>query len=442
MDNLLHIGYKTQTIRKTANGFYMITKLNYNSGFNNHHASEAIKGALPLDQNNPQNCPYSLYAEQLSGSAFTQNREKNRHSWLYRILPSVAKPDYTKSQYQFNLQIDNNQPPTPLRFDPIPIGNTKLNFIKGLNFICKQNTATIFCYTINHASSNEYFINHDGEYLFIPEIGNILFHTEFGKLVLSPGEILVIPRGIIFKLELIEEKARGFLCENKGLPFELPQHGIIGANGLANPRHFQYPIACFEKDKIHCQLISKYLDNLWDVNLQDSPLNVVAWHGNYAPYKYALRHFNTLNTVSFDHPDPSIFTVLSSPSYESNVSNLDFVIFPERWTVAEHSLRLPYFHRNIMSEFMGLLKGEYDAKKEGFKPGSYSIHNCMVNHGPDKNSYEVAIKQTLKPEKYENTLAFMLESKEPWLVAKGSLSLTTRQQDYSQCWQGFKSADI
>ena len=271
--------------------------------------------------------------------------------------------------------------------------------------------------------------------LWVPYLGKIRLNTEFGVMEIAPGMIAVIPRGVVFNVELLDASACGYVCENAGAPFTLPPLGFMGANGLANPRHFFYPQAAFEEKKSTVQLLCKYQQQIWHAESSHSPLNVVAWHGNYAPYCYDLSLFNTLNTVSFDHPDPSIFTVLTSESDTPGVANLDFVIFPPRWMVAEHTFRPPYFHRNVMSEFMGLVKGEYDAKGDGFQIGGVSIHNCMTAHGPDAAAYQQAIKQSLKPMHYRNTLAFMFESRDPWQVTEAAWAHPARQNDYSSCWK-------
>ena len=283
----------------------------------------------------------------------------------------------------------------------------------------------------------KFFNNRDGELLFVPYNGTIRLRTELGRLEIKPGVIAVIPRGITFAVDVIDGPALGYLCENRGLPFTLPELGIVGANGLANPRHFIYPKAIIEENQMNTTTICKYQNTLWGSNNNHSPLNVVAWQGNYAPYCYDLSLFNTINTVSFDHPDPSIFTVLTSESEIPGIANLDFVIFPPRWMVAEHTFRPPYFHRNIMSELMGLIEGEYDAKQTGFMVGGVSIHNCMSNHGPDFMSYQHARRSSLKPTRYKNTLAFMLESRDSWLITEKALNHPSRQIDYTNCWQGF-----
>lgn len=406
------------------------------SGFGNHHQTEAIENALPKNQNSPLTCAYGLYAEQLSGSAFTTPRPSNLHSWLYRKLPSVVNNNFKLYPSKARLVLASEQAPNPYRWNPF-INEQHGDFIDGLQPIAGTSLHTAFIFQCASSMTNRYFSNSDGELLFVPYEGEAELFTEMGVIQLLPGSIAIIPRGVRFKMTLRSDTIRGYLCENRGLPLTLPSLGILGANGLANPRHFIYPTAAFEDSNDDCQIICKFNNQYWQTSANSSPLNVVAWHGNYAPYTYDLSLFNTINTVSFDHPDPSIFTVLTSESVYAGIANLDFVIFPPRWMVAEHTFRPPYFHRNIMSEFMGLIKGEYDAKKEGFLPGGISIHNCMTGHGPDRIAYTNALKSAQKPEFYDNTLAFMFETNEPWMVSEKALNHPNRQLDYSQCWKGF-----
>jgi homogentisate 1,2-dioxygenase len=409
----------------------------YLYGFGNYHQSEAVSGALPTSQNSPQQCNLGLYAEQLSGTAFTRPRSNNLHSWLYRILPSLAQGKYVLYEQSVVAPFHREQPPNPLRWSPLPNEPHK-DFIEGLYHIAGNAQVNAYTYSCSQSMNNKYFFNNDGELLFVPYHGELSLHTEFGIITICPGMIAVIPRGIKFKVQLHEAEAKGYLCENAGSPLSLPQLGLIGANGLANPRHFQYPTASFENSSSECILICKHQHKLWVTTPSHSPLNVVAWHGNYAPYCYNLILFNTINTVSFDHPDPSIFTVLSSESDTPGVANLDFVIFPPRWMVAEHTFRPPYFHRNYMSELMGLVRGEYDAKKEGFVPGGISIHNCMTPHGPDYLSYQKASAAKLKPE-YNDSLAFMFETRDLWHITEQAMHHSSLQENYHKCWEGFKA---
>ena len=411
----------------------------YLAGFGNHHQSEAIAGALPERQNSPQTCSLGLYAEQLNGSAFTRPRHNNLHSWLYRLLPSVVHGDFTPYSCAMTNPLAAYQAPNPMRWSALPEPDIKQDFVDSLFHLAGNHVSNAYVYQCNQSMKARFFSNRDGEMLFVPSSGKIRLNTEFGMMDIAPGMIAVIPRGITFNVELLDESASGYVCENQGLPFTLPQLGVIGSNGLANPRHFLYPTAAFEDTQDRVSLICKYQQQVWIADSNHSPLNVVAWHGNYAPYCYDLSLFNTINTVSFDHPDPSIFTVLTSESDTVGVANLDFVIFPPRWLVAEHTFRPPYFHRNVMNELMGLLKGEYDAKSNGFEIGGVSIHNCMTAHGPDADTYQRATQQQLKPMHFRNTLAFMFESREPWLITEKALTHHTRQLNYTQCWQGLSA---
>lgn len=407
----------------------------YLYGFGNYHQTECLDGALPKDQNAPQHCAHNLYTEQLSGSAFSRARHVNLHTWLYRQHPSVVRPDYQPYSTQIKQPIAPLQPPNPMRWSPYPMPQSKQDFINGLSHIASTPHTHTYLYHCNLTMQDRYLINYDGEFLFVPYSGGIRLHTEMGRLDIEVGMIAVVPRGIAFRLELLADTAAGYLCEHAGLPLSLPQLGIIGANGLANPRHFFYPTAALDEIAGSVECISKYQGHLWVTECAHSPLNVVAWQGNYAPYGYDLSLFNTIQTVSFDHPDPSIFTVLTSESPVPGVAQLDFVIFPPRWMVSEHTFRPPYFHRNVMSELMGLVRGQYDAKPNGFTVGGISVHNCMTPHGPDYEAYQKAITQPLQPEYYADTLAFMLESCDPWLVTTEALEHEARHRDYWKCWE-------
>lgn len=415
----------------------------YSNGFNNEHESEALKGALPLGQFNPQKCAYGLYAEQFSTTAFTAPRHENRRTWMYRIRPSISMGDYSpidKGLLRTAPLIGPPCPPNVMRWDAQPISDTPTDFIDGLATIAANGDAKthigigIHLYSANKGMENRYFCNADGELLFVPQQGELKARTELGLLTVKPGEIMVIPRGIKFQIEPMDEAIRGYLCENYGAPFTLPERGPVGANGFANQRDFHYPTAWFEdKEQASC-LVTKFCGELYQAQLESSPLDVVAWVGNSAPYKYDLSRFNVINTVSFDHPDPSIFTVITSPSDTEGTANMDFVIFPPRWMVAENTFRPPWYHRNVMSEFMGLVHGVYDAKEKGFEPGGMSLHNCMTPHGPEAEVFEKASNNQLTPQKYDNTLAFMFESRYVIAPTEFALHSTTRQKDYLGCW--------
>jgi len=419
----------------------------YMPGFGNDFETEALPGALPHGQNSPQRCAYGLYAEQLSGSPFTAPRGINERSWLYRMRPSVRHNGrFSKASQPFWKTApcldDHDLPIGQLRWGPLPMPNEGTTFVSGIRTMTTAgdvNTQTGMAasiYLVNRSMSDQYFYNADGEMLVVPQSGGLRFFTELGRIEVTPGEICVIPRGMKFRAELLDGPARGYLCENYGAKFTLPDRGPIGANCLANPRDFKTPVAAYEEKETPSELTVKWCGKFYTTQIGHSPLDVVAWHGNYAPFKYDLRTFSPVGAILFDHPDPSIFTVMTAPSGEEGTANVDFVIFPERWSVAEHSFRPPWYHMNIMSEFMGLIYGQYDAKPEGFVPGGISLHNCMLPHGPDAVAFEKASTVELKPHKLTNTLAFMFETRYPQHLTSYAASVETLQTDYIDCWTG------
>ncbi|SEC40645.1 homogentisate 1,2-dioxygenase [Rhizobiales bacterium GAS188] len=420
----------------------------YMSGFGNSFETEALPGALPVGRNSPQKCRYGLYAEQLSGSPFTAPRSTNERSWLYRIRPSVKHSGRFRKvdagMWRTAPCHEQDMPIGQLRWGPQPIPKKKQNFLQGMRTMTTGGDAGALTgmgahvYLANRSMVDEYFYNADGELLVVPQEGRVRFWTEFGIIDAAPGEIVVIPRGVKLRVELTDGEARGYVCENYGGAFVLPERGPIGANCLANARDFLAPVAAFEDKDAPSKLYVKWGGQLFVTELDHSPLDVVAWHGNYAPYKYDLRSFSPVGAISFDHPDPSIFTVLTAPSETPGTANVDFVIFPERWAVADNTFRPPWYHMNIMSEFMGLIYGVYDAKPQGFVPGGISLHNCMLPHGPDAEAFEHASEMELKPVKLTNTLAFMFETRFPQRVTKYAAELDVLDADYAQCWQGLE----
>ncbi len=418
----------------------------YLSGFGNTFETEALPGALPVGRNSPQRCAYGLYAEQISGTPFTAPRASNERSWLYRIRPSVRHSGrFIRAAERFWRTAPCNEydmPIGPLRWGPPPLPAEPRSFIEGMCTIttagdaATQTGMAAHVYLATRSMQDEVFWNADGELLIVLQQEPLRFLTEFGVIEAEPGEIVVIPRGVTFRVELMGGPARGYVCENYGGGFTLPDRGPIGANCLANPRDFLTPVAWYEDRDKPCRLTVKWGGALWETMLGHSPLDVVAWHGNYAPYKYDLRRYNAVGSISFDHPDPSIFAVLSAPSETPGCSNVDFVIFPERWMVAEDTFRPPWYHRNIMSEFMGLVYGVYDAKPEGFIPGGMSLHNCMLPHGPDLQAFEKASTEELKPVKLAGTMAFMFETRFLQRVTRYAGELPTLQQSYADCWNG------
>ena len=419
----------------------------YQSGFGNEFASEAIAGVLPQGQNSPQRVAHGLYAEQLSGTAFTAPRHSNRRSWLYRIRPAaVHEPFLPLAHATFHNRFDE-APATPnqLRWNPPPMPSLPTDFVDGLVTLAgnggpaEQAGVGIHVYTANRSMEGRFFYDADGELLIVPQQGALRLATELGVLDVEPQEIAVIPRGVRFRVELVDSEARGYVCENFGALLRLPDLGPFGSNCLANARDFLTPHAAYEDVDGAFELIAKFQGTLWSAKIDHSPLDVVAWHGNYAPYKYDLRRFNTIGSISFDHPDPSIFTVLTSPSDTAGTANVDFAIFPPRWLVAQHTFRPPWFHRNVASEFMGLITGVYDSKAEGFLPGGASLHNCMSGHGPDAATYEKASNADLsKPDVIGGTMAFMFETRKVIRPTQQALDSAQLQDNYHECWQGIR----
>ncbi|MDM0115383.1 homogentisate 1,2-dioxygenase [Variovorax sp. J22R133] len=424
------------------------TERSYQSGFGNEYASEAVPGALPQGRNSPQRAPFDLYPELISGTAFTAPRHENRRTWMYRRQPSVVAGRY-QPYAQPNWTTGGDRaipmPPEPLRWAPIPLDDkADVDFIDGVHTLAAngdaeaQSGVAAHIYLATRSMERRAFVNADGEILFVPQQGRLVITSEMGVLEVKPGEIALVPRGVVFKVALPDGPSRGYLCENYGAQFRLPELGPIGSNGLANSRDFQAPVAAYEHDGGEYELVKKFSGRFWSAPTSHSPFNVVAWHGNLAPVKYDTANFMTIGSISFDHPDPSIFTVLTAPSDTPGTANCDFVIFPPRWLVMEDTFRPPWYHRNLMSEFMGLVYGEYDAKPGGFKPGGASLHNCMVPHGPDEEAFDKASHSDLKPQKLDNTLAFMFESRMRFIPTGFALNSPALDTAYADCWAGLK----
>ncbi|WP_052397938.1 homogentisate 1,2-dioxygenase [Streptomyces sp. NRRL F-5123] len=421
--------------------------LDYSPGFGNEHSSEAVPGALPVGRNAPQRAPFGLYAEQLSGTAFTEPRAHNRRSWLYRIRPSAAHPPFHRvpnGTLRSGPFQDVEPDPNRLRWGPLPLPEEPTDFVQGLvtvggnGDVLRREGIGIHWYGANRSMSGRVFSSSDGEFLIVPQQGALLLRTEFGRLRAEPGQVALIPRGVRFAVDVPVGTARGYVCENYGRPFQLPELGPIGANGLANARDFLAPVAAYEDGDEETDVVNKFGGNLWSARYDHSPLDVVAWHGSHVPYLYDLRRFNVLGSISYDHPDPSIFTVLTSPSDTPGLAGADFVVFAPRWLVGEDTFRPPYFHRNVMSEFMGLIEGAYDAKAEGFVPGGASLHNMMSAHGPDRTTFDRASTAELTPQRVDDGLAFMFETRWPVVPTEFALSAGHRQPAYDAVWEGLE----
>ena len=423
-----------------------VSEAGYMSGFANQFETEALPGALPVGRNSPQRCAYGLYAEQMSGSPFTAPRAVNERSWLYRIRPSVCHfgrfRKHDPRWWRTAPCREAETPIAPLRWSPIATPAEPLAFTEGVHTMTTAGDAATHTgmaahlYLLTRSMIDSYFYNADGEMLFVPQEGALRFATEFGIIEAGPGEIVVIPRGVKIRLELPSGTARGYLCENYGGKFTLPERGPIGANCLANSRDFHTPRAAFEEREGPARLFVKWGGDLWCAEISHSPLDVVAWHGNYAPYKYDLRRFSPVGPILFDHADPSIFTVLTSPSESPGTANVDFVLFPDRWLVAEGTFRPPWFHMNVMSEFMGLIAGVYDAKPHGFVPGGASLHNSFLPHGPDAEAFARASEAELVPTRLSGSLAFMFETRFAQIPTSWAADRIELQDDYAACWAG------
>ena len=419
------------------------------TGFGNHFASEAVVGALPVGRNSPQHVPFGLYAEQLSGTAFTAPRVDNRRSWFYRLWPTAQHAAFVSSDAAPGwVSAPFAEPPSPnrLRWDPLPLPSAPTDFLAGLTTYAGNGDVAVTSGVAVHGyaidtSMTAALSNADGELLFVPQTGTLTLVTEFGRIAVAPRQIASVPRGIRFRVE-VDSLARGYVAENYGAPFRLPDLGPIGSNGLANPRDFETPEAAFVDDDTPTRLVHRFHGRCWETTLGHSPFDVVAWHGNLVPWRYDLARFNTIGSISFDHPDPSIFTVVTSPGELTGTANADFVVFPPRWLVAEDTFRPPWFHRNVMSEFVGLIEGSYDARAGGFAPGAASLHNMMSSHGPDAAIYAAAIAAELIPHRLSGTMAFMVESRHVFRPTAAALASPALQLDYDAVWTDFAKARL
>lgn len=378
-------------------------------------------------------------------------------SWLYRIRPSVCHTPFVPlkdgcSELNFR---DGKTDPNQKRWSPyesyrLEVPGSPVDFVDGLHTLaytesegCSNSAIAIHIYLANTNMINKCFMNSDGDFLIVPQEGTLYITTEFGPMVVEPNEIVVIQQGMKFSVSSLNgEKLRGYILEVKGNHFELPYLGPIGANCLANPRDFQVPKAKIDTNlDVKHAIILKFQNELFLAEQSHSPYDVAAWFGNYTPYKYSLDKFVTVNSVSVDHPDPSIFTVLTCPSIgKPGTALADFVIFPPRWECASNTFRPPYYHRNCMTEFMGLIKGQYQAKSGKFAPGGGSLHQAMIPHGPDVECFKMASTQdTSVPKRVaDGTMAFMFETCLTVKLTKWALTQNV-DQDYHKCWDGLSN---
>lgn len=419
----------------------------YQTGFGNEFATEALAGALPIGQSNPRKPPLGLYTEEINSTPFTAPRDQSRRSWTYRIRPSaVHRPFEPIPTGLIRSAPFNEVPPSPnqLRWRPLPIPTKPTDFVDGLVTFggngdpAQQYGAALHMYAANTSMRDRFFYDADGELLIAPQLGALTLRTELGVLDVAPGEICVIPRGLKFAVDLNDGEARGYVCENYGPHFRLPELGPIGTNGLANARDFMTPVAAYEDRDGDFRVVAKFLGGLWEAAIDHSPLDVVAWHGTYAPYKYDLARFNGINTVTYDHPDPSIFCVLVAPSAIPGTANIEFGLIGDRWSVARNTFRPPPFHRNVCSEFVGLIKGRYIGKKEGFEPGCASLHNCMTGHGPDGEAFAAGTAASDDAQYLENTMTVIFETQLVIQPTKFAMETELLERDYYLHWQSLK----
>lgn len=326
---------------------------------------------MPLGQNSPQKVRFGLYAEQVTATAFVAPRHLNMRTWLYRLRPAVAHQGFSSSfagaiQPELESDFSPSNPkvhvsPTQLAWKPFDLPNKdqSVTFIQGLKTIAGNGEPTqksglaIHIYTANKSMDASAFCSQDGDMLIVPQLGQLDIQTESGHLWVKPGEICVIQRGLRFRVSLPDGPSRGYIQEVYGAHYELPELGPLGANGLANARDFYHPLASFDLDHQRDWTITyKLCGKLFDCHQRHTPFDVVAWHGNYVPYKYDLNSFIGVGSITRDHIDPSIFCVLTVPSTEIGTPLADFLIFSPRWDVATNTYRPPYYHRNAASEFM------------------------------------------------------------------------------------------
>ena len=427
----------------------MAEPLQYMSGFGNDFETEALPEALPQGMNSPQKCNYGLYGEQISGTAFTAPQGQNERTWCYRIRPSVKHIHrFSRVEVPYWKSAPHILPDVAslgqYRWDPISASTKGLTWLTGMRTMTTAGDVNIqtgmasHIYLVTESMQDAYFYSADSEMLIVPQEGHLRFCTELGILDVAPQEIAILPRGLVYRVEVLKGPARGFVCENYGQKFALPNRGPIGANCLANRRDFKTPVAAYEDRDVPSTVTVKWAGRFHETQIDHSPLDIVAWHGNYAPVKYDLKTYCPVGAVLFDHPDPSIFTVLTAPSGIEGTANVDFVLFRDRWLVAENTFRPPWYHKNVMSELMGNIYGQYDAKPKGFLPGGMSLHNMMLPHGPDQNSFEHATKADLVPNKLADTMVFMFETRFPQHLTQFAATEAPLQGDYVDCWVDLK----
>ena len=414
--------------------------IKYQQGFGGELSSEAVVGVLPIGQNSPQVLPHGLLHEIVSGTTFTAPRALNRRTHVYRIRPSASPSELKRLQStKFTSAPLTGEPdPNPIRWNAFTVPTAEQDFVDGIVTLCAngsvalQTGIAVHIYLANRSMVDRAFSNADGELLVLPQAGKLRVVTEYGVLDVSPGELALIPRGCKFRVELLSPEARGFVCENYGVPFRLPELGLIGSTGQANAWDFQVPVAAFEDHEKTTQLIHKFGGRLWAADLDHSPFDIVAWRGNYLPCKYDMCRFMVLGAVAFDHAEPSVYCALTSPSDSVAGPNADFMILPPRWLVAEHTFRPATFHRNCVGEFLAVIS---DAS-EGKRADDGSLHNNWAPHGPSAAVVDAARTEQQPPMRLER-LAFMIESRYAFCVSEYAREAPERDLRYLNHWAGF-----
>ncbi|GJE85537.1 homogentisate 1,2-dioxygenase [Phanerochaete sordida] len=415
----------------------------YQVGFGNWFTSEALPNVLPSGQNMPQKNKYDLYTEGMNGCPFTAPRAQNQHNWLYRIRPSVAHQGITKSAKQnpylvaeFSLN-DPKQSVSPERVawrpDSVP-ANERVTFVHGIKSMAGNGSpllregVVLHTYACNASMERQAFVNSDGDFLLVPVAGRLDIQTELGRMMVFPGEVAVVQRGLKWKVSVPDGKAMGYIQEIFGMHYELPELGPLGASGLANPRDFEHPVAHFDVDQSDWEVLYKLGGQLWSCAQDHTPFDVVAWHGNYVPYKYDLDAFISCGSLSRDHMDPSVWTVLTARSKTPGVALADVIFAGERWDVAEKTFRPPYFHRNTATEIIGLISGDFGFERD-FAPGALSLETGFGAHGMESDAYDAASDMELKPTKIlQGTRMVLFETSMLMCLTEHALKTSRRKE--------------
>ena len=420
-------------------------------GFANAFESEALPDALPRDQNSPRLSAYGLYAEQINATGFVARREHNRRSWVYRIRPaaqhSKLEPlDHPTYRQDFDL---DNPEPNLSGWAPLPMPDSPTDFVDGIYTLGGSGGAevrrgfAVHLYVANRSMENRSFYNADGEMLLVPQQGKLTLQTESGVLDVDPGMVAIIPRGLKFSVLLREDHARGYIGEVFGRSFHLPERGPVGANGLADSRHFRAPVAYHENRLVPgYSITAKFCGKLFGATQDYSPYDVVAWHGDYTPYVYELRHFSPVINGRMDHADPSIFSVLTAPLDEEGANNLDFVFFPPRWDVSEGTFRPPFFHRNAVTEINGIIRDPAGYKAPFYSGGCF-ITPAMTAHGIRAGGVEgflsMSDEAADRPHRFrDNSMWFQFETVLPFYLTSWAKKAGQRIDDWHHIWGTYR----